>query len=399
MTREELTNLITKKKEHGQLSKDDYYEIGVAHRKLLKADRSWSWLLSLTGGFVSAEAYRNFVLNRLKKNKVNFEEMKEENQKDEIYQLQKERMKLRDERTSLNAKLRDEARVERFLDELKSEANKLNEKMPIYCAKYSGKSNKTKTEAVALLSDIHLGMEIDELCNKYNIEIATRRLDKWTDSVISYCKSNNVRRLNVINLGDWIAGEIHPSIRIDQEEDVASQVIHAGELLAKALNKLQDAAPEVVYRSVSDNHARFVADKHQSIERENFFRLIDNWLEVRLENTKIKMPKDNVNFRTGKFYLMNGKLCMFEHGHCLKPNQSFQSLVGLVEEYVHYVFLGHYHEEKAKMYQNMKVFVNGSVCGTDLYADSIHKYTKPMQTLIIFDNDNVINISIGLDIR
>ena len=90
---------------------------------------------------------------------------------------------------------------------------------------------------------------------------------------------------------------------------------------------------------------------------------------------------------------------MFEHGHQLKPNMSFQSLIGMVEEYVHYVFLGHFHEEKMKTYQNMRVWCNGSLCGTDPYANSIHKYSKPKQTLLIFDNDNVLNFSIDLDIR
>lgn len=398
MTREEIEKLIAEKEEaSGDLTYDDLYEIGLAHRKLPKAERSWSWLLSLTGGFISAEAYRQFVLNRLKKSDT-YEEVHTTEEQDDVYRLQKERIKLRDERTSLNAKLRDEARVERFLEELTNEARNLNKSMPLPSIKYNG-TDYENAEAVALLSDIHLGMEINELCNVYNLKIAQKRIDKWTEDVIKYCKKNNVKRLNIVNLGDAIAGEIHPSIRIDQEEDVASQVIHASEMLARALNRLQEASPEVYYRSVSDNHARFNADKHQSLERENFFRLIDHWIEVRLENTKIKMPKDNINFRTGKFRLMNGKLCMFEHGHCLKPNQTFQSLIGLVEEYVHYVFLGHFHEEKQKFFQNMKVFINGSVCGTDPYADSIHKYTKPKQTLLIFEDDNVINVSIDLDIR
>ena len=47
----------------------------------------------------------------------------------------------------------------------------------------------------------------------------------------------------------------------------------------------------------------------------------------------------------------------------------------------------------------MRVYINGSICGTDPYADSIHKYTKPKQTLLIFDGDNVLNFSIDLDIR
>ena len=405
MTREELMGLIhgirDNYKDGENLSKDDLYKIGLAHRHLPKGERSWSWLLSLTGGFSSSEAYRNFVLNRLKKNNFVEDAISSEGeaqlddytvQKNELF---KERQKLRDERTTINRLLRDEARVERFLEELKEEARKYK---PLPEVRYQGKADGN-IEAVALLSDLHLGMLIDEYCNKYNLKIAQKRLDKWTEDVIRYCKANKVKRLTVVNLGDMIAGDIHPTIRVEQEVDVISQIINAEEMLARVLNRLQEGAPEVIYRSVSDNHARLLPNKSESIERENFFRLIDNWLEVRLENTKIKMPKDNVSFRTGKFRLMNGKLCMFEHGHCLKPNSAFQDLIGMTEEYVHYVFIAHYHSEKMKTFQNMRVYVNGSICGTDPYADSIHKYSKPKQTMLIFDGDNVINFSIDLDIR
>ena len=406
MTREEI---IKKIESFGgrELTKDELYEIGVMHRELPLSQRDWTWAAEMAGWKSSAESYRGYIKHRMKKDNtlpvatsVNAIEGANESeltqQKHEIF---KERQKLRDERTNLNRLLRDESRVERFLEALQDEARAINNEFPLKPVCYIKPTEDTKAEAVALLSDVHLGMQIDEYCNKYDATIAEHRLDHWVNEVIKYCVANKVRRLNVVNLGDLIHGEIHPSLRVDQQMDVASQVIKAGELLARALARLQEAAPEVYYRSVSDNHARFLPDKNQSIERENFFRLIDNWLEVRLENTNIKMPKDNINFRTGKFRLMNGKLCMFEHGHCLKPNQSFQSLIGMVEEYVHFVFLAHYHEEKMKTYQNMRVFINGSLCGTDPYADSIHKYSKPKQTLLIFDADNLLNISIDLDIR
>lgn len=394
MTKQTFIELVEKKKAEGPLQEEDIVDIGIAHRQLPKTDRNWSWVANLIDWKGSSEALRGFVRRRITK------DFDEDSTKDESIEkkqeLFKERQLLRDERTALNALLRDQARVDRFREELQQEAKKLKDLPTI---KYVDKKVKGQIEAVALLSDVHLGMQIDEYCNKYNVNIAMKRIDKWTNDIIKYCKANNVKRLNILNLGDMISGEIHPSIRIMQEIDVAEQVMKAGELLARALNKLQECAPEVIYRSVSDNHSRFMPDLHQSIERENFFRLIDWWLEARLAKTRIQMPKDNVNFRTGKFRLINGKLCMFEHGHQLKPNMSFQSLIGMVEEYVHYVFLGHFHEEKMKTYQNMRVWCNGSLCGTDPYANSIHKYSKPKQTLLIFDNDNVLNFSIDLDIR
>ena len=89
---------------------------------------------------------------------------------------------------------------------------------------------------------------------------------------------------------------------------------------------------------------------------------------------------------------------MFAHGHNDNPNRIFQSFIGATEEYIHYVLLGHYHNEKVKNFQNMRVFINGSIVGTDDYAASKRLYTKPSQMLLVFDADNVIHYSINLDI-
>lgn len=400
MNRNDILKLIEERKSKGELTKDDLFEIGNAHRQLPRKSRSWAWLLGNTGGFPNPEAYRKYVCFRLMQvgelPTKGGEPPHTDSERNELY---KERQRLRDERNTINRMLRDESRVERMLEDIAVEARRYPG-LPKY--EYVPCETCPSTEAVALFSDLHLGMQIYEECNRYDMSIARKRVEKWVRDVTRYCRLHGVKRLNVLNLGDLIAGDIHPTIRVEQEMDVISQVINAQELLAHALCELQKAAPEIVYRSVSDNHSRILPDKSQSIERENFFRLIDAWIETRLEGTNVTFAHDNVSFSTGRFRLMNGKLCMFEHGHNLKPNRAFQDLIGMVREYVHYVFLAHYHSSVQKSFQELTIFVNGSICGTDQYADSIHKYTAPKQTLLIFDGhdgSNVINIGIDLDIR
>lgn len=405
MTREEIAKKIesfgTK-----ELSKDQLFEIGVMHRELPLAQRDWTWLAEITGWTGSAEAYRGFVKNRMRRENtlpvatsVNAIESANEpelvQQKHEIF---KERQRLRDERTNLNRTLRDESRIDRFKETLVEAIAKLPE-LPVVRYEPGDDANFYPTEAVAMLSDLHIGMTIDEYCNTYNLEIATKRLDKWVTDVIRYCKSNSVKRLNVVNLGDLVAGLIHETIRLQQEFDVAEQVVQASELLAKALCRLQEAAPEVIYRSCTDNHSRFMPNKNEHIEKESWCKIIDWYLGIRLKGTNVKMVNDNLSISLGRFQLMNGKTVMFAHGHLDKPNASFQNFIGATEEFVHYVLLGHYHCEKVKMFQNMKVLINGSICGTDPYAESIRKYTKPAQTLLVFDGSNLINYSINLDIK
>ena len=174
--------------------------------------------------------------------------------------------------------------------------------------------------------------------------------------------------------------------------------MNASEILAGILNSLQDVAPEVFYRSCTDNHSRAIANKHEAIEKENYYRLIDWYIQERLKNTNIVFKNDNLSNEIGKFDLLNGKKVMFSHGHNDVPNKIFQSFIGATEEYIHYVLLGHYHNEKVKNFQNMRVFINGSIVGTDDYAASKRLYTKPSQMLLVFDDDNVVHYSINLDI-
>jgi len=170
----------------------------------------------------------------------------------------------------------------------------------------------------------------------------------------------------------------------------------AGELVVRFLNDLQDAAPHIIYRSCSDNHARMVADKAEHIEADNFGKLIDWFLQTRLEKTKIKFVDDNLDYSLGTFVLKNGKKCVFAHGHLDSINKSFENFVGATKQFVDYGFLGHYHCSKMKDFQAFKIFVNGSICGVEDYALSKRLFSDPCQTLLVFDNDNIINYSIVL---
>lgn len=394
MTKQQIIEAV-KQLNKSVLTEDEIYKIGLMHRELPKQERNWSWLSGLIKWDGSPEALRLFILRRVKRDGDLTKITEEPKTLDEKLEISNEIQILRDERTELNRLMRDEARVERFR---RTMADAINNLKALPKIEYKSTSKNNYKEAILMVSDLHIGVEINNYSNTYNLKVAMKRLEKLADDVIRYCKLNEIKKLNVVNLGDLISGIIHPTIRIQQEFDVIEQVVQASELLAHLLYKLQIAAPEIVYRSCTDNHSRVVADKHESIEKESFCRLIDWYLIERLKNTDIKFMNDNLSEDLGKFYLENGKLVMFSHGHLDSPNKSFQHFIGATEEYVHYVLLGHYHQEKTKLFQNMRVFINGSIVGTDDYASTKRLYTKPAQTLLVFDNDNIVNYSINLNI-
>lgn len=397
MTKESFIEFVNAQLKDAELTKDIAYEIGKKHRELPKADRNWSWVADLIHWNGSGESLRNFVLRRLREEGL-LESSVDLNNEDSLVQkraeLFKEKQQVRDEWSTYRRMMRDDARIDTLKETIQEVAKKLK---PFKKVSYLG-ANAAEVEAIALFSDMHIGVEFDDFCNKYNLEVAQQRVSKYIDDVKKYCRLHHVKRLNLVNLGDLISGIIHPTIRLEQEFDVIQQVMEASEILAGVLNELQDVAPEVIYRSCTDNHSRVIANKGEAVEKENLYRLIDWYVEERLKYTSIIFKNDNLSKEIGKFELINGKKVMFAHGHNDSTNKAFQNFIGATEEYIHYVLLGHYHQEKVKNFQNMRVFCNGSIVGTDDYAASKRLYTKPSQMLLVFDNDNVVHYSINLDI-
>lgn len=412
MTKEEFEKFVEKyNKKPGEYTSQELYEIGVAHKQLdLKVWKDWEKLSQKVGYAGNAEAYRKWVYAmQVKKgeqnkqtniiNKQTIEECSNdeisENIQRQLEELEKKKIQVNDRKNSYKRLIRDSARVEDFKN-LLVDATKNLSPLPIVTSKPKGNSN---VEAILLISDLHIGVECNNFYNKYNSEIAKHRVAKLVEDTINYCHKNNVYKLNVCNLGDLVHGIIHTSARIEQEMDVTKQIMTAAEIIAEALGRLQIAAPVVTYRSVVDNHSRAVASKEDSIEKENFSNIIDWWIKERLKNTNIQFENDNIDEGIGKFKLFNGKNVMFAHGHNDSINSVFQSWVGATGEYIHYCLIGHYHCEKFKSFQNSRIIVNGSIVGTEQYALSKRLFSKPSQTLLIFDNDNTLNISIDLDIQ
>lgn len=311
---------------------------------------------------------------------------------DQLQELYKERTKVRDVYNAYRRNLRDDARIEGLKECINNAVKTLPTLKPIH-QEYD--SIASDVEGVLLLSDFHIGVDCDNFYNKYNIGIASARLAKLVEEVRRYCKKYKICQLNVINLGDLIHGIIHVDSRIEQNEDIISQVMNAAELLANVLYEIQTFVP-VVYRSCVDNHARVIADKHQHIEKENLNRLIDWYIESRLANQSVLFMHDNLDMGLGRFKLINGKTLMFAHGHQDNLNTIVQNWMGATREFVDYICIGHYHNTKLKSFNGTKVFVNGSLVGVEEYALSKRLFSHAEQTLLLFDNDNLINITLDL---
>lgn len=410
MTQLEFNNFINMyNKKAGEYTEDEIYEICLEFKKMKDTDKNWKALISTLGINKTVDSLRCWVNRKIKKDelvknsvrdlngKIRKETTEDELNKNIDAQIRRNYIQEKKTRDTLNAYRRqvtDTARIEELKESITNTVDKLNKLPKISC---NSKAEVSDREAVLMISDLHIGADVDNFYNKYNVEIATKRLNKLVDDTIKYCHLYNVKTLHVLNMGDLIHGLIHISARLEQTNDTVEQVMIAAELLSNALNKLQNAAPNITYRSVVDNHSRIVANKNEHIEKDNLGRLIDWYVKERMKNSDIVFMNDNIDVGIGKFKIQN-KTIVFAHGHQDTINGMFQAMTGATREFVDYALLAHYHSEKVKAYQGFKVIVNGSIIGSDSYALSKRLFGKPSQTLLVFENGNLSTISIDLDI-
>ena len=391
-TKDELIEYIkTFNKNSGEYNINEILDIGSKLKELPINERDWRWLHSYLGiTSFSSEALRHRV-NRYIQNRA---EAKESIEFRENYSS---KYKEREWVNAYRRAIREEVRIDNFKDEIQLAVSRINALPIITPHPLQFDEFEFKQEAVLLFSDLHIGVDCDNYYNKYNLDIAEERVNKLVDEVIYYCKVNRVQRLNVLNLGDLIHGCIHTNARIEQQMDVVTQVMYAAEILSQFLNALTELGIEITYRSVFDNHSRIIADKTQHIEKEQFSRIIDWYVAERLKDKPIIFVNDNIDGGIGKFKIFS-KVAMFSHGHQGNKNSSLQEFIGLTREWIDYIFLAHYHNPAMKDYQGCKVFINGSIVGTEQYAFGKRLFTKPSQKLLVFqeNSNNIIDIDIML---
>ena len=291
-------------------------------------------------------------------------------------ELYKERVKLNDIKSAMKREARPEARWEVAMDMLYSSISEL----PPIKMKFAT-DDKGSNEASVLISDVHIGKGVDTPHNTYNLEIAKERLEKLATQVIHFAKLHQVGTLNIDFLGDLIENNIHISARVEQVCDLMEQVAYASEYLSQFVSMLAPHFNGIRLHSVAGNHDRNAPNYKESRECENFVRIIDTMIELR---TGLKFERSNVDTEIEVYTLKNGHTVALQHGHNVK---NVDNLVKDTSFYldmnIDFCHIGHFHNFKAVK----GTVCNGSVCGSDKYANKLRFNDKASQVLAVYYED------------
>ena len=300
-------------------------------------------------------------------------------------ELQKERIKISDERVQTNAYIRQLAREETIKEIASKCAQEMNSKKLLEAPKELYISGKNA--AILQLSDIHYGLVVDNYWNKYNPDIAKNKISQLRDKVIQYCEFNDVSDLYITELGDAIAGRIHETIKYQSRFDVITQIMQISEIIAEMITDLSKHF-KIHYYCCLDNHSRLEPNKKAALDLESLARIIPWYLKERvgafIEINDNKYGEDIITFKCKGFNIAG---C---HGDKDSPIKVVNNLSMMTRENFDMVLTAHLHHFSVDEKNQILVISNPSILSTDDYSKNLRLSSKSAQNLIIVSDENVM---------
>lgn len=302
-----------------------------------------------------------------------------------------ERVRLQDARRELNKYNREYARQENLIECLKDSINTIPELKLSFKPGEQYTTDGKGCAASILVSDIHDGILIDNTLNYYDKTVVEERISQLGDKVLDICSAHKVETLNVDLCGDLIAGAIHTSIRVEQEEDLISAIIHVSEVLSSFIARLSTVVPEVNVYCVCGNHARVKSQLSDNVNRENYERLIFEYIKLRVPDAHVYQN----GWEDFLKYEIDGRKIAVVHGDKDTIDNIRSHCCNLFGEVMDEVHMGHTHHFNIKDDNGTMIVVNGSVMSTDSYALRNRQVVKPYQIMRVYgENDCTYRITL-----
>lgn len=301
-----------------------------------------------------------------------------------LLEIEKLRVRTRDERQSVLRAIRKDARQDNTLDLIKDSIERIVPYPP------QPAQDPTNTAVYAMLSDIHFGMTYNNYVGRYDSDIAAERVMKYAAEIVRIGKKHEANRCYVSIMGDLISGAIHSTIRVENKENVIDQVIGVSELISDFLHQLSGSFEIVLVNSVSGNHSRIEAKAEDALRSEKLDALIPWYCKARLEKCENIIFSDNVYDDSIGSFNINGYDFISVHGDMDNDiKTSVQRIEHMIDKKIDYVLAGHLHVPEARI-EKIGYIRNGSVCGSgDEYTVKKRLFGPPIQVCMIVTDRGV----------
>ena len=308
----------------------------------------------------------------------------------QIRELRREKQKLFDERMAFNKSNRDIARLQQDLDYLES-VIKDTQYEPI---ESSVNYYHTDKDLIVLLSDLHIGLNVKSSFGEYNSDIAKDMLTTYLNEVLKAIELYNIQNVYVMLLGDFINGNIHTTVQLQNRENVIEQIQLASEMTCDFIYHIAQHCEHVIVNSVGGNHTR-LSKKDEVLRDERLDNLIIWYAMAKLENIDnvLFSCDNNIDATIGR-NIIRGKTYYIVHGDYDSYSESgINKLINITKEFPEGIFYGHLHKNSFDDINNIKIVRSSSFAGTyDDYTISKRISGKPSQMMCVVDKNGINTI-------
>ena len=305
-------------------------------------------------------------------------------------ELQKEKVKLSDERVEFNRQVREQARKESFEDMIKRVICENVE--PIDFNNFGNNTtsfNQNGRDLLVHITDIHTGIEINAFNNEFNQDVLKMRIEYYTKRIIDIAESQGAENCYIV-VSEILSGIIHNNLRLQNNMDLMEQFKYISDLLSEMFISLSSKLNSVHVYTVEGNHSRIMQNKEDSLQGENFDILLPFYLKARLQNYSNIIIHENDVCKDIAMFEVRGNLVMASHGDKDSPRSVVQNFTMMFGKKPDIVMLGHRHVNSMETVYDTKVIQSGCISGNDEYALSIRKTNKPEQVVTVVDEDGVL---------
>lgn len=301
---------------------------------------------------------------------------------------EKIKIQVRDERTALNRRIRNDARHDVLMDLFREEIRKYDSPAMLRPRRFTG--TKTDKAIYAMLSDIHYGIAYDTSAGKYNSRIAIDRVLRYAEAIADEGELHGADTCYISLLGDLISGNIHNVIRVENRENIVQQVVGVSELIATFLHELAGKFAEIHVNAVSGNHSRLDLNADDALRGDKLDELIPWYCKTKLANCENIIWHENTIDSTISDFDIFGVNYVAVHGdYDGNLQKSVMQIERMTRKPIDYILAGHMHVPELRL-ETVGMIRNGSVCGSgDEYTMKKRLFGYPCQVCLVVDETGV----------
>ncbi len=355
----------------------------------LNVKNEYFWHIINTG--IIKKLYQTNKSSTVKNSSKDIDETFEAN----LTKLRKEalsyKQKLNFERNNFNKKLKEIISLEDLNKELIQAIKQIPLKPVEYRIEPTKQNGKT---GIICISDTHFNELIHTPTNKYDFEIASKRLKKLAQTAILHFTNNGITQVAVLFLGDLLNSDRRQNEYMNMVTNRSKAMVLAFYLLRQFVEELSIYF-NLTIASVTGNESRVVGEEYDTSEEiatYNYDYTIHQFLKVAFEY------HPNVKFIDGNFsekiINISGQNVLITHGVALKTDLE-KSVTQTFGRYgtngvnVDYLFCGHLHSARI----GDTCARCGSLCGSNSYSEgALNLNSRASQLIGIFYTNKTRNI-------